>query len=190
MYKSLVIASALLASFSAQAEELVDKGQEHKSSSGTQVRQCVTLTDGTDIQVRYSVQVSTSEADEYDALYNVSNDFYASVMRKALHDLAQDEEMNVNTLAVALSHNYGPVFNQTPQGSNMLNQFRIIAQNSANKYNVDYVQEGRAQPLISVSLHEMHAFKKAEDSGADIAFSSGYTLNGPDFEGCPALRMF
>lgn len=187
MYKSLVISTALLASFQAQAEDLINTNQYFQGSFTDQIEECVTLSDGTDMQIRYSFNSKIPMDESMPWYQGVDSGYYKGLMRKELLKLADDEDINLLAMYSSLSFNHDAVFNDKYNGPNMLSMFRLMARAAADQYNEQYVSTGRAQPMSAVSIHEMHLYNEEQE---DFSVSVGHTINDERFEGCPVLRMF
>lgn len=186
MYKSLVISIALLASFQAQAEDLINKGANFQSSFTDQIKECVTLSDGTDMQIRYTFNSKVPMDDDVPWHYKVDSGYYKGLMRKELLKLSDNEDINFTTMYSALSFRRESVFSDNFSGPEMLSLFRAMAGQAALDYEKQYVETGKAQPMSYVSIHEMHLYYPEKD----FSLSVGYTLNDTSFKGCPELRIF
>ncbi|HCK32849.1 MAG: hypothetical protein CMH32_01035 [Micavibrio sp.] len=186
MYKSLVISTALLASFQAQAEDLVDTGAQFRGSFTDQIEECVTLSDGTDMQIRYSFNSKIPMDEDVPWYYKLDSGYYKGLMHKELSKISDNEEINLATMYTALSFGRETVFNYNSNGQEMLSLFRAMAGKAAIEYQEQYVETGRAQPISSVFIHEMHLYYPEKD----VSISVGHTMGGEAFKGCPVLKMF
>jgi len=186
MYKSLVISTALLSSFQVQAEDLVDTGRQFQGSFTDQIEECVTLSDGTDMQIRYTFNSKVPMEDDVPWYYKVDSGYYKGLMRKELLKLSDNENINFTIMYSALSARRESVFSDNFSGPEMLSLFRAMAGQAALDYQKKYVETGRAQPMSYVSIHEMHLYYPEKD----WSISVGYTLSDTSFKGCPELRIF